>query len=151
VITIVLADHHPLIRDAVRSLLEREKDFKVVGEVADGLKVVGLIERRRPRVLVMALAMPGLNSFDVTLRVRQRSPQTVIILISMSAGDQYVTEALRSGVSGYVMTQAKGIELIRAVRRVVAGDHTAVRAPHGHLAATSEGPNTRLIRRSHQP
>lgn len=122
VITVVLADHHPLIREGLRSLLEREKDFKVVGEVADGLKVVGLVERRKPRVLIMALAMPGLNSFDVTLRVRQRSPETEVILLSMHAGDQYVIEALRSGASGYVMTQAKGVELIRAVRRVVAGD-----------------------------
>jgi DNA-binding NarL/FixJ family response regulator len=99
-ITIVLADHHLLIREGVRSLLETKKDFKVVGEVADGLKVVGLVQRRKPRVLIMALAMPGLNSFEVILRVRQRSPDTAVILLSMHAGDQYVTGALRSGASG---------------------------------------------------
>ena len=121
VITIALADHHRLIRESVRFLLETENDVKVVGEVADGLKVVGLVERRKPRVLIMALVMPGFNSFEVIRRVRQRSPETAVILLSMHAGDQYVVEALRSGASGYVGTQAKGIELIRAVREVAAG------------------------------
>jgi DNA-binding NarL/FixJ family response regulator len=120
-ITIVLADHHHLIREGVRSLLETKKDFRVVGEVADGLKVVGLVQRRKPRVLIMALAMPGLNSFEVILRVRQRSPDTAVILLSMHAGDQYVTGALRSGASGYVVTHARGIELFRAIRKVAAG------------------------------
>lgn len=122
VITIALADHHHLIRHGVRCLLEAEKDFHVVGEVADGLKVVRLVERRRPRVLIMAVGMPGLNSFEVTLRVRRRSPQTAVILLSMYPGEQYVVEALRSGAAGYVVTQARATELIRAVRKVVAGD-----------------------------
>jgi DNA-binding NarL/FixJ family response regulator len=74
VITIALADHNHLIREGVRSRLETEKDFKIVGEVADGLKVVGLVGRRKPRVLIMAVGIPGLNSFEVTARVRQRSP-----------------------------------------------------------------------------
>jgi two-component system response regulator NreC len=122
VITIVLADHHHVIREGVRHLLETEKDFKVVGEVADGLKVARLVERRRPRVLVMARSMPGLNSFEVTRRVRQRSPGTAVILLSMYAGEQYVIEAVRSGATGYVATQARGIELIRAIRKVAAGE-----------------------------
>lgn len=121
VITIVLADHHHLIRESVRCLLEVEKDLKVVGEVADGLKVVRLVERLKPRVLIVALAMPGLNSFEVTLRVRQRSPDTAVILLSMHAGDQYVIQALQSGASGYVGTQARSIDLIRAIRKVAAG------------------------------
>jgi DNA-binding NarL/FixJ family response regulator len=122
VISIALADHHHLIRESVRSRLEKERDFKVVGEVADGLRVVRLVEGRKPRVLVMAVAMPGLNSFEVTMRVRQRSPETAVFLLSMYAGDQYVIEALRSGASGYVGAQARSIELIRAIRKVAAGD-----------------------------
>lgn len=121
-ITIALADHHHLIREGVRCLLERKKDFKVVGEVSDGLKVVGLVERRKPRVLIMALALSGLNSFEVTLRVRQRWPDTAVILLSTHASVRHVIEALRSGASGYVVTEAEGAELIRAIRRVAAGD-----------------------------
>ena len=58
VITIVLAAHHHLIRESVRALVEKQKDFKVVGEVADGLRVVRLVERRKPRILSMAVVMP---------------------------------------------------------------------------------------------
>ena len=122
VITIALADRQHVVRESVRCLLETKKDFKVVGEVADGLKVVGLVERRKPRVLIMALALPGLSSFEVTLRVRKRRPETAVILLSMDASDHYVIEALRSGASGYVVTQARSIELIRAIRTVAAGD-----------------------------
>lgn len=128
VITIALADHHHVLRQAVRCLLETEDDFQVVGDVADGLKVVGLIERCHPRVLIMAVGMPGLSSFEATLRVRQRSPQTAVILLSMYAGEQYVIEALRSGASGYVLTEARSGELIRAVRKVAAG-HRYLSAP----------------------
>jgi two-component system, NarL family, response regulator NreC len=122
VITLVLADHRHLIREGVRSLLEKEKDFKVVGEAADGLKVVGLVERRKPRVLTIALTMPGLSSFEVIRRVRQRSPETAVILLSMYVGDHHVIAALRSGAAGYVAMQARGVELIRAIRKVAAGN-----------------------------
>jgi DNA-binding NarL/FixJ family response regulator len=122
VISIVLADHHHLIRESVRCLLEAETDFRVLGEVADGLKIVRVVERLKPTVLIMALAMPGLNSFEVTLRVRQRSPETAVVLLSMHAGDQYIIQALRSGAAGYVGTQARGTDLIRAIRKVAAGE-----------------------------
>lgn len=120
-ITIVLAEHHNLIRQAVRLLLETEKDFAVVGEVADGLRVASLVQRRKPRILIVGLALPGLNSFDAILRVRQRSPAPAVIVLSMYMEEQYVVEALRCGASGYVVTQADGAELIRAIRKVAAG------------------------------
>ena len=121
-ITVALADQHHLIREGIRCLLETVEDFRVVGEVADGLKVVGLVVRRKPRVLVMASAMPGLNSLEVTLRVRRRSPATAVIVLSMCLREQDVIGALKSGASGYVVTQAKGLGLIRAIRRVAAGN-----------------------------
>jgi DNA-binding NarL/FixJ family response regulator len=121
VITVVLADDYHLFRQGLRCLLETEKDLEVVGEVADGLKVVDLVERRKPRVLVVAMAMSGLNGFEVTRRVRERVPGTGVIVLSMYGHDHYIIEALRSGASGYVVTQARGIELIRAIRKVAAG------------------------------
>ena len=98
-----------------------EKDFEVVGEVADGRKVVGLVKRRKPKVLVVALAMSGLNGFEVTRRVRKSSPDTAVIVLSTYGHDQHIIEALRCGASGYVVTQARGTELIRAIRNVAAG------------------------------
>jgi two-component system response regulator NreC len=121
VITVALADHYHLVRQGLRCLLELEKDLEVVGEADDGLKVVNLVKRRKPHVLVVTLAMSGLNGFEVTRRVRESSPETGVIVLSAYGHDQSIIEALRSGASGYVATQAKGIELIRAIRNVAAG------------------------------
>lgn len=120
-ITIVLADDHNLVRGGIRCLVEVEDDFKVVGEAADGLKVVRLVERLKPRMLIVSLAMPGLNGLEITRLVHQQSPATAVIVLSMHSKEQYVIQALRNGASGYVVTCAKPAELVRAIRRVVAG------------------------------
>ncbi len=120
-ITIVLADDQQLVRGGIRCLIELEKDIKVVGEVADGFKVVRLVERLKPRVLIVALAMPGLNGLEITRQVRQQSPTTAVIMLTMYPGEQYVVQALRNGAFGYVMKQAKPAELIRAIRKTAAG------------------------------
>ena len=98
-----------------------EEDFKVVGEASDGLKVVGLVGRLKPRLLLVALAMPGLNGLEITRRLRQQSPATAVIVLSMYSKDQYVIQALRNGASGYVAKQARPTELTRAIRKAVAG------------------------------
>lgn len=120
-ITIVLADDQQLVRGGIRCMIELEKDIKVVGEVADGFKVVGLVERLKPRLLIVALTMPGLNGLEITRQVCQQSPATAVIMLSMYPGEQYVVQALRNGAFGYVMKQAKPAELIRAIRKAAAG------------------------------
>jgi DNA-binding NarL/FixJ family response regulator len=120
-ITIVLADDQQLVRGGIRCLLEAKENFKVVGEVADGFKVVGLVERLKPRLLIVALAMPGLNGLEITRQVRQQSPATAVIVLAMYSKDQYVLKALRNGACGYVVTRAEPAELVRAIRKVAAG------------------------------
>ena len=120
-ITIVLADPQDLIRSGIRCLLDEEPDFKVVGEVADGLKAVSLVKRRKPRVLIVALAMPGLNCLEITRQVQQHSPATAVVVISTYSNEQYVVQALRSGASGYLMLYVSPSELMHAIRKVVAG------------------------------
>jgi DNA-binding NarL/FixJ family response regulator len=120
-ITIVLAEAQHLIRRSVRCLIELEKDFEVVGEAADGVKVVGLVKRLKPHVLIVAVAMPGLNGLEITRRVCQDSPATAVIMLSMYTNARYVIQALRNGASGYVVKQAMPVELRRAIRTVVTG------------------------------
>jgi DNA-binding NarL/FixJ family response regulator len=120
-ITIVLADDQNVVRRGIRCLLELEKDFKVVGEADDGLRVVDLVRRMKPRVLIVAAAMRGLNGLEVTRRVRQQSATTAVLVLSMYSNDAYVIQALRNGASAYVVKQAKPTELVRAIRSVVAG------------------------------
>jgi two-component system response regulator NreC len=120
-ITIALADDHNLVRQALRTLLETESDFAVVGEASDGLSAVQVVERFGPAILVADLMMPGLNGTEVARQVVRRYPQTRVILLSMHVNEAHVMEALRNGASGYVRKDANAADLIRAIREVAAG------------------------------
>jgi two-component system response regulator NreC len=119
--TIVLADDHHVVRHGLRSLLEAEPDFSVVGETGDGLEAVQLVERLQPDVLVLDMMMPSLNGLEVTRQVGQRSPRTHVVILSMYASEGHVLEALRAGAMAYVLKESTYAELVRAVREAVAG------------------------------
>jgi two-component system response regulator NreC len=121
--TIVLADDHHVVRQGLRTLLESEPDFRVIGEAGDGLEAVQLVERLQPDVLVLDLMMPSLNGLEVTRQVGQRSPQTRVVILSMHSSEAYVMEALRHGAAGYVIKASSAADLIKAVREVTAGRH----------------------------
>lgn len=120
-ITLVLADDHHVVRQALRTLLESEPGFVVVGEVSDGLRVADLVARLEPDVLLADLMMPGLNGMEVTRQVRKRCANTRVILLSMHMNEAHVLEALRSGVHGYVRKDATASDLIGAIHAVMAG------------------------------
>ena len=120
-VRIVLADDENVVREAIKCLLEAEGDFEVVGEAADGLAVAPLVERLRPHVVILNVAIPGLFALEVTRQVRQRSPQTAVVVLSRYVNEWYVTEALRNGAGGYVAQRADAQELISAVRSVTHG------------------------------
>ncbi|NJP04787.1 MAG: response regulator transcription factor [Chloroflexaceae bacterium] len=121
--TIVLADDHHLVREGMRALLEIEADFSVIGEAADGLSTVDMVERLKPDVLIADVMMPNLNGVEVARHVSQRVPETRIIIVSMYANEAHVLEALRNGASAYVLKDARGDDLVHAVREVIAGHH----------------------------
>jgi DNA-binding NarL/FixJ family response regulator len=106
-IRIVLADDQNVVREGIKCLLEAEQDFEVVGEVNDGLAVVPLVEQLRPHIVILDVAIPGLFGLEVTRQVRQRSPQTAVIVLSRYVNEWYVTEALRNGAAGYVAQHAE--------------------------------------------
>ena len=126
--TIVLADDHHIVRKGLRTLLEAEGEFAVIGEEADGLKVVELIERLRPDVLLLDVQMPGLNGLEITRQIVQRALKTRVIILSMHANETYVREALRYGAQGYVLKDANPSEMVEAVRDVSAGRRYLSRA-----------------------
>ena len=119
--TIVLADDHSVVRAGLRALLEAHPMFSVVGEAADGRETLSLVANLRPHVLILDLMMPGLTGLEVTRHVRQRSPETHIIILSMHRHEAYVNEALRSGAAGYVLKNADADHLVAAVREVTSG------------------------------
>ena len=120
-ITLVLADDHHVVRQALRTLLESEPGFVVIGEAFDGLRVADLVARLEPDMLLVDLMMPGLNGMEVTRQVRKRCAATKVVLLSMHMNEAHVLEALRSGVHGYVRKDATASDLIGAIRTVMSG------------------------------
>ena len=119
--SIVLADDHQVVRQGLSTLLGSEPDFSITGETADGLEVADLVERLEPDILVLDLMMPGINGLEVTRQVRQRSPGTGVVILSMYANEAYVMEALRNGAGGYVLKGSSIAELAQAIREVASG------------------------------
>src|SRR5262249_58391835 len=108
-------------RLGLRRLLEAEEDFELVGEAADGLEVVPLVERLQPNVLVLDLMLPGLGGLEITRQVTQRWSRTRIVILSMHANEAYVLQALNNGALGYVLKGSGANDLVCAVREVAAG------------------------------
>lgn len=121
VTTIVLADDHHVVRQSLRLLLEAEPQFKVLGEAANGLEAVELVERLQPEVLVVDIMMPGLNGIDVARRVKKQLPGTIIVILSMYENEAYVVEALRAGVTAYVLKKSTAQELVYALEQAISG------------------------------
>jgi len=120
-VTILLADDHPIVRQGLRHLLEAEPDLKIVGEASDGLQAVQLTEKFMPNVLIVDIMMPGLNGLEVLRQVRDRSPATCCVVLSMQSADAYVVEALKAGALGYVLKETGPSELVNAVQQVIEG------------------------------
>jgi two-component system response regulator NreC len=120
-VRVVLADDHPIVRQGMRNLLNSEQDFMVVGEASDGLYAVEIVENQHPDVLIVDMMMPGLNGLEVIRRVKHSMPGLYVIVLSMQNADAYVMDALKLGASGYVLKDTGPVELIQAVRDVIAG------------------------------
>lgn len=120
-VTILLADDHPIVRQGLRHLLEEESGVKIVGEASNGLQAVQLTEKLKPNILILDMMMPDLNGLEVLRQVKERSPGTSSIVLSMQSADIYVVEALKAGALGYVLKETGPSELLGAVQQVVRG------------------------------
>lgn len=121
--SIVLADDHDVVRRGLQFILEMEPDLEIVGEAADGLEAVRLVEQLRPDVLVVDVVMPGLSGIEVCRRVGYLSPRTNVVMVSMYVGEAYVVEAFRAGAKAYVLKTSTQEELVPAVRAAAIGRH----------------------------
>jgi DNA-binding NarL/FixJ family response regulator len=119
-IRILLADDHMMVRQGIRALLEKE-GFEVVAEAMDGRDAVRLAEKLKPDVAVLDIAMPLLNGIDAAREIRRVSPRTKTTLLTVHEENQYVVEALRAGVTGYVVKTKAAEDLVKAIREVSLG------------------------------
>jgi two-component system, NarL family, response regulator NreC len=121
-ITIVLADDHLVVRSGLRMVLERAGGFEVVSEAGDADSALRTVLGHKPAILVLDLNMPGeLTSLDAIPRVREVSPATRVVVLTMQDDPQFARRALRAGAAGYVLKEAADDELVEAVRCVAEG------------------------------
>jgi two-component system response regulator NreC len=121
VITIVLADDHPVVRQGLRMLLEAEPDIEVVAEAGDVDAAKRYVLGHKPGVLVLDLNMPGGPSLEAIPAVAESSPSTVVVVLTMQDDPAFARQALSAGARGYVLKQAAGEELVKAIRTAVDG------------------------------
>ncbi len=119
--TVVIVDDHALIRSGLRQILENTPDVTILGETGEGSEVVDLVVRLQPDVLVLDLAMPGMNGLEITRQIVARSLPTRVVICSSYTHAGYVLQAMKNGASGYVVKDFSVNDLAQAVRQVTGG------------------------------
>ncbi|HEY6990042.1 MAG TPA: response regulator transcription factor [Bryobacteraceae bacterium] len=120
-VRIVLADDHTIMRRGLRLVLERQPDFKVVGEASNGREAIDVITRENPDVAVMDIAMPLLNGIEAAKKITEERLKTAVMILSMHSDESYILRALRAGARGYLLKDSAENDLIQAIRAVCAG------------------------------
>ncbi|MBL7160997.1 MAG: response regulator transcription factor [Anaerolineales bacterium] len=120
-VRILLVDDHPLVREGVRRILERQPEFRVVEEIGEGLQVVPLVQQFKPDVVILDLSLPGLGGIEITRQIKGLALGTRVIILSRYTNESYVAAALDAGAVGYVNKQSVPQELIQAVSAALSG------------------------------
>lgn len=120
-IGVVLADDHEIVRDGLRLLLERDGRFQVLAEAGTADDAVRYVRGHKPAILVLDLNMPGLDSLDAMPLVREASPDTQIVVLTMQGSTEFARRSLRAGARAYVLKESAGEELVAAIEAVVDG------------------------------
>jgi DNA-binding NarL/FixJ family response regulator len=121
-ITVLLSEDHTLVREALRLLLEAAGDIQVVGEAADGHQSVQEAKRLRPDVVLQDLGMPLLNGVEATRQISREVPSVKVLILSAYGDDQRIEHAVEAGAASYLMKEARGQDLLQAIRKVAKGD-----------------------------
>jgi len=121
-VRVLLADDHTLVRAGIRALLEAMPDVQVVGEAEDGQQALDLARQLQPDIVLMDIAMKGMNGLTATALLKQAQPACRVIILSMHATGDYLEQALRAGANGYLLKDAATLELNMAVQSVMRGD-----------------------------
>ena len=121
-LTVLIADDHPLVREALHRALEGEKDIEIVAEVGDGEEAVKFASELKPNVAVMDIVMPKLNGIEATRKIKEIAPDTAILILTAYDDDEYVLGLLDAGAAGYLLKSARGRDLVGAIRAISSGE-----------------------------
>lgn len=122
VIKLIIADDHPMMRNALRNLLDKQSDMKVIAEAKDGEEAVSNATKLIPDVVVMDIRMPKLNGLEATRQIKEKVPQVIVLILTVHDDIEYVLEILDAGAAGYLLKSADEKEIVQAIRGVVAGE-----------------------------
>ncbi|CBJ40639.1 Nitrate/nitrite response regulator in two-component regulatory system with NarX, regulates anaerobic respiration and fermentation (LuxR/UhpA familiy) (plasmid) [Ralstonia solanacearum CMR15] len=139
-IRILLIDDHTLFRSGIRLLLQRQPDFEVVDEAADGLEGIKLAKRHRPDVILLDLNMPGLSGLETLQLLAQDLPDTAVVMLTVSEEADELKAALRDGARGYLVKNIEADTLVAGVRRAAAGEPVISESMTAKLVAHFRAP-----------
>ena len=121
-VRLFLVDDHPIVRSGLRMLFQAEPDLEIVGEADGGAEAIVAVQKLRPDVVIMDVAMPGVNGIEATRRIKEIAPETAVLALTMHEDEQYFFEMLKAGASGYIPKRAAPDDLVAAVRVVAQGN-----------------------------
>ncbi len=117
-IRVLIVDDHAILRDGIRSLLERQEDISVVGEAGNGFEALEKVRDLLPDVVLMDIAMPGMNGIDATREIKELFPAVKILVLTQHDNKEYVDPLLKAGASGYILKRSGGKEVVNAIHLV---------------------------------
>ncbi|MGH7895319.1 MAG: response regulator [Candidatus Binatia bacterium] len=120
-IRVFLVDDHTVVRQGLRRILESDEEIEIVGEAGDGRTAIDLVQKLRPHVVVMDVAMPELNGIEATRQIMKRVEGAKVLVLSMHGDDVYVRQALKAGARGYLLKDSEDLDLIKAVKAIRGG------------------------------
>jgi two-component system response regulator NreC len=117
-IRVLIVDDHAILRDGIRSLLDRQEGITVVGEASNGREALAQLGTLQPDIILMDVAMPVMDGLEATRRIKESHPEIRVLILTQHGDEEYVTPLLQVGASGYVLKRSGGREVVTAIRQV---------------------------------
>jgi DNA-binding NarL/FixJ family response regulator len=122
-ITVMIADDHPLVRQAIRNQLEEENDIRLVGEAGDGEEAVALASQLKPDIIIMDITMPKINGIEATREIKAQFPGIKILVLTVHTDFEHILGIIDAGAAGYLTKSAFGKEVVTSIRAVMSGEN----------------------------